>query len=72
MFLTKGASTSNFKPVTDLSLYLPKAFNKNYAGRDIPTPNRKEEKDPISVVDHKYIIVEEINTEADEHTDNVL
>ena len=70
MFLTKGASTSNFKPVTDLSLYLPKASNKNYAGRDLPTPDVKEEKDTVSVDKHKYIIIEEINTEADEPADN--
>ena len=70
MFLSEGASTSNFKPVTDLSLFLPKASNKNYAGRDPPTPDKKEEKDTVSIVDHKYIIVEEINTEADEYTDN--
>ena len=65
MFLTKGASTSNFKPVTDLSLYLLKSSSKTYAGRDLPTPNKKEEKDTVSIVDHKYIIVEEINTEAE-------
>ena len=32
----------------------------------------KEEKDSESDVDHNYIIVEKINTEADKHTDNAV
>ena len=58
MFLTEGASTSNFKLVTDLSLYHPKSSNKNYAGRDLPTPDVKDEKDSVSVDKHMYIILE--------------
>ena len=65
MFLTEGASTSNFKPVTDLSPYHPKTSNENYAGRDLPTPDKKAENDTVSVVEHKYIIIEQINTEDD-------
>ena len=53
-------------------IYHPKTSNENYAGRDLPTPNMKEEKDTVSVDKHKYIIVEQINTEADEHTDNAV
>ena len=72
MLFTEGASTSNFKPVTFLSPYHPKTSNENYAGRDLPTPDVKEEKDTVSVDKHKYIIVEQINTEADELTDNAV
>ena len=32
----------------------------------------KEGKDTVSIVDHKYIIVEEINTEADKHIENAV
>ena len=53
-----------------MTAWAPCVANKNYAGRDLPTPDMKEEKDTVSVVDHKYIIIEELNTEADEHTDN--
>ena len=65
MFLTEGASTSNFKPVTDLSPYHPKTSNENYAGRDLPTPDKNEENDTISIDKHKNIILEQINTEGD-------
>ena len=72
MFLTEGASTSNFKPVTDLSLCLPKTSNINYVGRDLPTPDMKEEKDTVSVDEHTYIIIEQINTEDDKLADNAV
>ena len=32
----------------------------------------KEEKDTVSIDKHKYIIVEQINTEADEQTDDAV
>ena len=72
MFLTEGASTSNFKPVTDLSLFLPKTSNINYAGRDLPTPDVKEEKDTVSVDKHMYIILELIDIEDDKSADDAV
>ena len=67
----KWYSTSNFKWSQILSLS-SKVSKENYAGRDVPTPDEKAENDTESTIEHKYIIIEQINTGADEQADNAV